>query len=98
MRRHPDYLLRHAADTDLIVPVGRAAAKFPGMITVNGTGRFLWERLSAEQTADSLTEALCETYDVTREQARADVETFLRRLRLAGALLEPGSPAEGGES
>lgn len=98
MRQHPDYILRRAADTNLIVPVGKAAAKFPGMITVNGTGRFLWERLAAEQTAGSLTEALCETYDVEREQARADVEDFLRRLRLAGALLEPDSPAEGGES
>ena len=88
MRRNPDYILRRAAGTDLIVPVGRAAAEFPGMITVNGTGRFLWELLETEQTADSLTDALCGTYDVARDRAAADVEDFLRRLRLAGALLE----------
>ena len=95
MRQHPDYILRRAADTDLIVPVGRAAAKFPGMITVNGTGRFLWELLETEQTPESLTEALCSQYNVKLAQARADVDTFLERLRLAGALAEPEGLEEG---
>ena len=41
MRRSPDFLLREVADTRVIVPVGPATAKYPGMINVNETGAFI---------------------------------------------------------
>lgn len=88
MRQNPDYLLREAADTTVILPVGRAAAAFPGMISVNETGRLLWELLAEEQSAETLAQALCLRYGAEPDRARADVERFLARLRLAGAILE----------
>lgn len=87
MKRNPDFLMREVADTVVVVPVGAATAKFPGMITLNGTGAFLWQQLEQEQTLDSLTAAMVENYEVSEDVARADVRSFLDRLVPTGAIL-----------
>ena len=86
MHRSEEFLLREAAGLTVIVPVGPAAVRFPGMISVNATGEFLWNALAAEQTLDSLVDALTAEYAVEREQAQRDVRTFLDTLTRAGAL------------
>ena len=88
MKRNPDFLLREVAGTIVVVPVGAAAASFPGMITMNATGAFLWEQLEKAQTVETLTAALLENYEVTEEKAREDVVAFVERLRPTGAILE----------
>ena len=65
-----------------------AATAFPGMITMNPTGTFLWEQLETEQTLETLTAALLENYEVTEEKAREDVVRFVEKLRPTGAIVE----------
>ena len=86
MHRSEEFLLRQAAGLTVIVPVGPAAVRFPGMISVNATGEFLWNALAAEQSLDSLVDALTAEYAVEREQAQRHVRTFLATLTRAGAL------------
>ena len=88
MRRNANFLLRQVADSQVLVPVGEASRKFPGMIRLNETGCFLWEKLEQEQTVQSLTEALLVRYEVSVQQAQADVEAFLARIRPTGALVD----------
>ena len=88
MRRNPDFLLRQVADSVVVVPVGAATEKFPGMITLNDTGRCIWELLETEHTLDSLADAIAARYEVERDQARQDVEAFVARLIPTGAILE----------
>lgn len=85
MRRNENFILRRVADMTVIVPVGRETERFPGMISVNGTGAFLWGLLETEQTLQTLAEALVRQYDAEPEQARADTEKFLEKLKQAGA-------------
>lgn len=87
MKQCPDFLLRDVADSLVLVPVGAATERFPGMITLNETGKLLWEALETEQTLDSLTALLLEEYAVTREQAYQDVEVFIKKLCAAGAVI-----------
>lgn len=87
MKRNPDFLLRDVAGTKVIVPIGAAVTVFPGMITVNETGAYLWELLEAEHTADTLAAALAARYEVLPEQAKADVEAFLAKLQPTGAVV-----------
>lgn len=86
MKRSADFLLRDVAGTLVIVPVGAAVAGFPGMITLNPTGAYIWELLEQEQTVESLVEAVTTRYDVDADKARADVEAFVGRLRSTGAV------------
>lgn len=88
MKRNPDFLLRDVADTLVVVPVGTATAAFPGMITLNASGAYIWELLEQEQTVESLVAALTERYEVTEEKAREDVQSFVNRLIPTGAILE----------
>ncbi len=63
MKIKDGYLLREVAETNVVVPVG-AALNFSGMITLNGTGAFLWKQLSQDTTEDRLQKALLEEYEV----------------------------------
>ena len=88
MKRSSDFLLRDVADTLVIVPVGKATLDFPGMITVNSTGAYLWELLEKPQTMQSLTQAMVDRYEVAEDQAMADVKAFTESLSRVGAITE----------
>ena len=88
MKRNSDFLLRDVADTLVIVPVGKATVDFPGMITVNSTGAYLWELLEKPQTMQTLVQAIVDRYDVDEQQAVADVKAFTESLIQVGAITE----------
>lgn len=88
MKRNSDFLLRNVADTLVIVPVGKATMDFPGMITVNSTGAYLWELLENPQTMQTLAQAIVDHYEVDAQQALADVKAFTERLTQVGAIIE----------
>lgn len=88
MKRRNDFLLREVAARQVIVPLGRAAQEFPGMLSLNATGAYLWQLLEQEQTEDSLVEALCQRYAVDEDTARKDVTAFVNKLRDVHAITE----------
>ena len=87
MKRSNDFLLRDVAGALVIVPVGAAVSAFPGMITMNATGAYIWELLETEQTEDSLVAALVARYEVEKDRARADVQAFVGKLKPTGAIV-----------
>jgi len=88
MKRSASFLLRQVAGRQVVVPLGKAAVDFPGMLTLNDSGVFLWELLAQEQTEESLAEAMCGRYQVTEQVAREDIAAFLGKLRSVGAVTE----------
>lgn len=72
-----EYVLRQIGNDYIIVPVGKAALNFNGMITVNETGAFLWEQLLKGTDKEGLLRTLMETYEVTPEDAERDIDEFL---------------------
>ena len=47
---------------------------------LNTTGRWVWDRLAAPQTLDSLARTLAAEFDIDGSRARADVTGFVRGL------------------
>ena len=88
MKRNESFLLREVAGKQVVVPLGKAAVEFPGMLTLNSTGVYLWELLKQEQTEDSLVEAFCQRYAVEDAVAREDIGAFLTKLRSVKAITE----------
>ena len=87
MKISENYILREIAGEYIVVPTGSAAMDFKGLITLNDTGVFLWKLLQEDdQTKESLLDALCEEYEAVREEAKADIEEFLQRIRSEGML------------
>ena len=58
---------RKIADSNIVVPVGRATNDFNGMITLNDSGSFFWDCLTHETTIDT-------------ETAKRDIEKFIKML------------------
>ncbi len=81
MKIEKEYILREIADDYIIVPVGKAAMEFNGMITVNETGAFLWKILTKGATKEELLHAMLEEYEVSAKEAEADIDEFLQLLQ-----------------
>ena len=85
MKLKDGFLLREIAGRIVAVPVGESL-NLNLMISLNSTGRFLWERLKTGACAQELKEALMETYDVSEELAQSDVDAFIKKLSENGFL------------
>lgn len=81
MKIKAGYVLREVADQIIVVPTGQAAINFNGVITLNKSGKLLWETLTNNVSFDGLVNVLLEKYEVSKEQASRDVLEFLETLR-----------------
>ncbi len=88
MKLKDGFLLRPLGDAFVVVPVGQASIDLRGMISLNGSGAFLWKALQEEQTEESLVQALTQTYDVDETIATDDVRKFTALLRQHDLLCE----------
>lgn len=82
------FQIREILDEIVAVPTGEVAQKFSGIVGMNEVGKFLFEKLSTEQTVQSLVVALMEEYEVEEQTATEDVKEFLEELRKNGLLVE----------
>lgn len=80
------YVRREVAGQHVVVPTGEAAIDFSGVITLNGVGAFLWQRLEEGRTEQELLAEMLESYIVQEDVARTDLTAFLDRLRAADLL------------
>ena len=86
MKVKENYLLRQVMGNWVVVPVGSAGVSFRGMLTLNGSGVFLWRALQKECTLEELVTALTDAYEVKEEEARQDIAEFLDTIRKTGCL------------
>ncbi len=86
MKIKEGFVLRNICGEYVVVAVGRQTLDFKGLIKLNETGAFLWEKLQAECTEEQLQAAMLSEYDVDAATAQADIETFIASLRSADLL------------
>lgn len=86
MKRSEDFLLKNVGGQDLLVPLGAKVMDMNSLITLNATGRRVWELLAADRSVEYLVAAVVEQFDVEQERARADVQAFLDDLGRLGML------------
>lgn len=88
MKANQNFIHREIAGEQLLIPVGEAALKLHGMITVTETGLLLWQTLQNDCTEDQLVAAILKEYDVDEATARKDVAEFVEKLRSLSILEE----------
>lgn len=88
MKIDKNFVLREIAGEYIIIPTGRTALEFNGLITVNEVGMELWKMLQEDVTFDNLLNGILEEYDVDENVAREDIQEFLDRLVQGGILTE----------
>ncbi len=81
MKIKEGFLLRSVAGNEVVIPTGKAAVEFHGMMQLNGVASFLWKKLQTPTDRDTLVFDLLAEYEVEKERAEADVDAFLAQLR-----------------
>ena len=85
MKLKDGFILREVAGQTVVLSTGKEL-DLNTMITLNETGKFLWERLQSETDEAALVAALLGEYDVDEETAKGSVARFVGKLRDNGLL------------
>ena len=83
---------RNIAGSEIVVPVGRTAFDFNGMITLNDSGSFFWDSmvndttffwdcLQKDITKDEMLKMVLDEYEVDAATAKKDIDKFIDMLR-----------------
>ena len=86
MKLNKNFVLRRVANAYMVLPLGQATVSFEGMLKLNESGALLWKALKDGADLDGLVNALTAEYNVSEDQARADIQEFLDKLAQAGCL------------
>ena len=86
MKLKEGFILREVAGQTVVLPSGDDL-NLNMMITLNGTGAFLWKQLEAEKSDAELVAALRAEYDVDEETAMSAVDGFIAKLKENGFLV-----------
>ena len=87
MRIKNYFTVQKVGGSYIAVAVGETSKTFHGMVRLNETGAFLWQKMSeADVTEEELIAALLDEYDVDRETAARDVAALTKQLKDGGIL------------
>ena len=85
MQLKDGFILRTVAGEHVVVPSGEDL-DLNMMITLNETGKLLWENLAKGAEQEELVAALLQEYNVEEQTAEAHVVRFVEKLRKNGFL------------
>lgn len=80
MKIKNNFLLREVAGSYVVVPFGDESVEFNGMVTLNESGKFIWDLLEKEISKEELLEKFMAEYDVSETQAKEDIRQFIQTL------------------
>ena len=86
MRIKDDFVLKDMGDFTVVIAVGESLKKFNCMITLNESGKILWEKLEKGCEEQELVNALLEVYDVDEKTAKKHVKEFVKKMKDASVI------------
>lgn len=81
MKLNGEYVLREIAGDAVLIPTGKRALEFNGIIALNPVSAEIWKCLEAGKTRSEILAHILEEYDVCEEVAIADLDEFLGKLQ-----------------
>ena len=88
MRLKKGFVLREVCGERVIMGEGLGAINFGKLLALNETAAWLWQQAQAmgDFTVEALAKKLCEEYDVTADEAKADVAEIVTEWQGVGVL------------
>ena len=88
MRIKKGFVLREVCGESVIMGEGLKAIDFRKLLALNKSAAWIWKEAQSQGdfTVESLTERLCEEYDVTAEEARSSVADILEKWDKEGVI------------
>ena len=85
-RQSDEFIFRRIADEVILVPIRQRVGDLQSIYTLTPVAARIWESLDGATSAGAIARQLVEEYEVTVEQAGADLNEFLQSLREIGAI------------
>jgi methyltransferase-like protein len=86
MKVKSGFVPREVGEGTVLVPTGERVVDMNGMIVLNDTGKFIFERLDGAHTQQQIVDELVETYEVSQDDAERDVAEYVAELDRLGIL------------
>ena len=86
MKLKGSFVLRQIMGETIVIPVGDSMLNINGMICLNEVGELIFRGLQAEESREQILDEILQNFDVTYEEAAADLDDFLRRFCEIGLL------------
>lgn len=77
MKIKNEYVLKEIAGENIVVPTGKEAVSFNGIITLNNSATLLFRKLQNDIEKDELVQYFLSTFKVDEGTALRDVEEFI---------------------
>lgn len=87
MKLKEGFVLHEVGGQTLVLSSGKEL-DLNKMITLNDTGKFLWEQLKKGCELDDMVKSMLSEYDVDEAVARCGAEAFVEKLKINGFLEE----------
>ncbi len=81
MKIKENFIVRNVAGENLVVPLAGSGVDFNSVITLNESGKFLWDILEKGSDYASLLGALVAEYGIDEATAKADIDKFIASLK-----------------
>ena len=79
MKIKEGFILRNVAGSNVVVPVGQATVDFNGMMSLNDTGAFLFDKLTKGTTEEQLIRDLMDEYSIDKRTCNKRRKRFYRK-------------------
>lgn len=88
MKQKEGFVLRQVCGEHVIVAEGLGVIDFGKLLSLNETAAWLWQEAERQGsfTEQSLAEALCQEYDVSKEDALRDVTELIANWKESGVI------------
>ena len=81
MKIRGEFITRQILDDTVVLPVGNTAIEFNNMIMLNSVSLVIWQCLEKDVSFDDILKAVPDNFEVSQEQAVADIRDFLDGMR-----------------
>ena len=87
MKIREGFIARDVGNKTFVVAVGELSKRFNVMITLNETGKAIWQAMQTEITVDEIVEKLLSEFEgADKELVKKDVNAFVNKLDEANIL------------
>jgi hypothetical protein len=79
--KDPNIVARKIAGEIILVPIKQNAGDLSSIYTLNGVGARIWELIDGTMSIEDIINSIVAGYEVTPEQAEADIVEFITKLQ-----------------
>jgi len=88
MKLKYDFAVRTVCGESVAVAIGEGSREYHNIISLNDTGRDIFELIQKGNDEDAIVAQMLQEYDVTEEKLRPEVHALIGKLKEEGLIVE----------